>query len=89
MRARANILEQIRLLDAKVRSIARQNNVVRRLMSVPGIGVITALGFAATIDDPTRFKRSSSAEAYLGPTPRIYATNVVFAVTCIRQEASL
>ncbi|WP_424540363.1 transposase [Sinorhizobium medicae] len=34
-------------------------------MSVPGVGVITALGFAATIDDPTRFKRSSSAGAYL------------------------
>jgi transposase len=74
MRARANILEQIRHLEAKVRSLARQNNVVRRLMSVPGVGVITALGFAATIDDPTRFKRSSSAGAYLGLTPRIYAS---------------
>lgn len=74
VRARANILEQIRHLEAKVRLIARQNNVVRRLMSVPGVGVITALGFAATIDDPTRFKRSSSAGAYLGLTPRIYAS---------------
>ena len=74
MRARANILEQIRLLDAKDRSIARQNVVVRRLMSVPGVGVITALGFAATIDDPTRFKRSSSTGAYLGLTPRVYAS---------------
>ncbi|WP_234839163.1 transposase [Sinorhizobium medicae] len=43
-------------------------------MSVPGVGVITALGFAATIYDPTRFKRSSSAGAYLGLTPRIYAS---------------
>lgn len=74
MRARANILEQIRHLETKVRSIARQNNVVRRLMSVPGVGVITALGFVATIDDPGRFKRSSSAGAYLGLTPRIYAS---------------
>lgn len=74
MRARANILEQIRHLEATVRSLARQNKVVRRLMSVPGVGVITALGFAATIDDPTRFKRSSSAGAYLGLTPRIYAS---------------
>lgn len=39
MRAPANILEQIRHLEAKVRSLARQNNVVRRLMSVPGVGV--------------------------------------------------
>lgn len=74
MRARANILEQIRHLEAKIRSLARQNNIVRRLMSVPGGGVITALGFAATIDDPTRFKRSSSAGAHLGLTPRIYSS---------------
>lgn len=74
MQARAGILEQIRLLDGKVRAIARQNAVVRHLMTVPGVGVITALGFAATIDDPARFKRSSSAGAYLGLTPRIYAS---------------
>lgn len=74
MQARAGILEQIRLLDAKVRSAARQGTVVRRLMTVPGVGVITALGFVATIDDPARFRRSSSAGPYLGLTPRIYAS---------------
>lgn len=42
-RARAKILDQIRLLDAKVRSIARQNAVVRRLMSVPGVGDLAEL----------------------------------------------
>jgi transposase len=74
MQARAGILEQIRLLDGKVRSLARQDTVVRRLMTVPGVGVITALGFVATIDDPARFRRSSSAGPYLGLTPRIYAS---------------
>jgi transposase len=43
MRPHANILEQIHHLEVKVRS--RQNNVFRRLMSVPGVG------FVATIDD--------------------------------------
>ncbi len=43
-------------------------------MTVPGIGVVTALGFVATIDDPARFRRSASAGAYLGLTPRIYAS---------------
>jgi transposase len=74
MRARANILEQIRHLEAKIRSIARQNSVVRRRISVSGVAVITVLGLAATIDDPTRFKRLSSAGAYLGLTPRIYTS---------------
>jgi branched-subunit amino acid transport protein len=43
MRARANILEQIRHLEAKIRSIARQNSVVRRRISVSGVAVITVL----------------------------------------------
>lgn len=43
-------------------------------MTVPGVGIITALGFVATIDDPTRFRRSASAGAYLGLTPKIYAS---------------
>ena len=39
-------------------------------MTVPGIGPITALCFKATIDDPTRFKRSRSVGAYVGLTTR-------------------
>lgn len=74
MKARADILAQIRALDAKVRSTARGNATVRHLMTVPGVGVVTALGFVATINDPARFRRSSSAGAYLGLTPRIYAS---------------
>jgi hypothetical protein len=31
-------------------------------MTVPGVGPATALCFKATIDDPTRFKRSSRKE---------------------------
>ena len=39
-------------------------------MSVPGVGVIVALAYMAVIDDPARFKRSSSVGAYVGLTPR-------------------
>src|SRR5580692_12541620 len=37
---------------------------MRRFITVPGVGPITALCFLATIDDPTRFKRSRSVGAY-------------------------
>ena len=43
-------------------------------MTTPGIGPITALAFYATIDDPTRFQHSSSVGAYVGLTPRRYAS---------------
>jgi transposase len=41
---------------------------------MPGIGPITALCFKATIDDPTRFKRSRSVGAYVGLTTRRHAS---------------
>src|SRR6478672_3576610 len=45
-----------------------------RFMTMPGIGPITALCFKATIDDPTRFKRSRSVGAYVGLTTRRHAS---------------
>jgi transposase len=39
-------------------------------MTVPGVGVVTALTFRHTIDDPSRFRSASSVGAYLGLTPR-------------------
>jgi transposase len=50
---------------------------VRRFMTVPGIGPITALCFKATIDDPTRFKRSRSVGAYVGLTTRRHASGEI------------
>jgi transposase len=46
-------------------------------MTVPGVGPITALCFKATIDDPTRFKRSRSVGAYVGLTTRRHASGEV------------
>ncbi len=39
-------------------------------MTVPGVGPITALAFAAAIDDPSRFKKSRDVGAYLGLVPQ-------------------
>ncbi|MCC4300384.1 transposase, partial [Aurantimonas coralicida] len=49
---------------------ARSDEVVRRLMTVPGIGVVTALAYRHTIDDPSRFASAQTVGAYLGLTPR-------------------
>ena len=54
--------------------LARSVPQVRRFMTVPGVGPITALCFLATIDDPTRFKKSRSVGAYVGLTTRRYAS---------------
>jgi transposase len=40
------------------------------ILSVPGIGVLTALTFVLTIGDQTRFKRSRDVACYLGLQPK-------------------
>jgi transposase len=68
--ARKAIEQQVGDLDRKVLRLARHDVQVRRFMTVPGVGPITALCFKATVDDPTRFKRSRSVGAYVGLTTR-------------------
>lgn len=46
------VSEQIGVLDRLVVVKARQDEVVRRMMTVPGVGVITALAFVGAIGDP-------------------------------------
>ena len=68
----ATMLDQLAHLTKQVQDIVRQEAVCRRLMSVPGVGPITALAFRATIDRPDRFRRSRDVGAHLGLTPARY-----------------
>jgi Transposase IS116/IS110/IS902 family len=77
LEARKAIEQQIDDLDRKVLKLARHDAQVRRFMTTPGIGPITALCFKATIDDPTRFRRSRSVGAYVGLTTRRHASGEV------------
>jgi len=72
LNTREVIERQIADLDRKVIRLARDHAQVRRFMTVPGVGPITALCYLATIDDPTRFKKSRSVGAYAGLTTRRY-----------------
>jgi transposase len=69
--------EQIAVYDREINGRAKSDATVQRLMTVPGIGVVIALAYTAVIDDPTRFKHSSSVGAYLGLTPRRYQSGEV------------
>jgi transposase len=68
----ATMLDQLGRLTKQVLDVVRGEQVCRRLMSVPGVGPITALAFRATIDRPDRFRRSRDVGAHLGLTPARY-----------------
>lgn len=56
--------------DKRLQSVAEAEPVCRRLMTVPGVGPVTALAFRSAIDDPERFRYASDVGVYLGLTPR-------------------
>src|SRR5262249_40178254 len=51
-----------------VLSVVRDDEVCRRLMTVPGVGPVVALTYRATVDVPARFRKSKSVGAVFGLT---------------------
>src|SRR5207253_11416618 len=75
--ARDAILKAIVAINAHMKSLERSSAACRRLMTIPGVGRLIALAFAAAIDDPDRFRRSRDVGAYLGLVPRRYQSGEI------------
>src|SRR5215216_5029525 len=72
------ILEQIGSLTERISDYEKQLETIAKenyphetdlLRQVEGIGVLTALTFVLTLEDPSRFEKSRSVGAYLGLVP--------------------
>ena len=68
--ARRTVCTEAAELELRIGTLAKDSDVCRRLMTVPGVGPMTALAVVTAIDDPERFRRSASVGAYLGLTPK-------------------
>jgi len=60
--------EQIAVLHRRLLAVVRDDEVCRRLMTVPGVGPVVALTYRATVDVPARFRKSKSVGAAFGLT---------------------
>jgi transposase len=60
--------EQIGILHRRLLAIVRDDEVCRRLMTVPGVGPVVALTYRTTVDVPARFRKSKSVGAVFGLT---------------------
>ena len=75
--ARRAVLAEVERLDRVLLREARDNITCRRLMTVPGVGPITALAYQSTIEDPSRFGRGRDVGAYVGLVPRRHQSGEV------------
>lgn len=72
LRARDVLRAEVNTLHRQVLAIVRTDEVCRRLMTVPGVGALTALTFKTAVDDPARFTLSKAVGAHFGLTPKKY-----------------
>jgi transposase len=77
LRIRENMRAERKAFDRSFAALSRQDEVTRRLMTIPGVGPVTSLAFKATIDDTDRFITSKALGAHLGLTPRIYQSGEI------------
>jgi transposase len=66
--------EQIVILDREITQRAKEDLTARRLMTIPGIGPITATAILALAPPPETFRKGRDFAAWLGLTPRQRST---------------
>jgi len=64
--------EQLDILHRRLLAVVRNDDVCRRLMTIPGVGPVVALTYRVTVDVPARFKNSKAVGAAFGLTPARY-----------------
>ena len=71
------LCEQLGILHRRLLAIVRDDDVCRRLMTVPGVGPVVALTYRATVDVPARFRNSKAVGAVFGLTPAKYQSGEI------------
>jgi transposase len=69
--------EQLGILHHRLLAIVRNDDVCRRLMTVPGVGPVVALTYRATVDVPARFRKSKAVGAVFGLTCSKYQSGEI------------
>lgn len=70
-----NSLEnRINELDKSLRKMAKENDKTDRLMTIPGVGTLSALGLFAAVGDGKAFKNGRHMAAFLGLVPRQHSS---------------
>jgi transposase len=65
---RASLRQEFAGLERRVRQMAQDDPVCRRLMSMPGVGAVVALSYRSAVDDPSRFTSSKNVGPWVGIT---------------------
>lgn len=60
--------------DRELEHLAKASSTAQQLMSIPGVGAVTATAILASVGDARQFQNGRQFAAWLGLTPRQYTT---------------
>jgi len=61
---------RLKKLDKKIKIICRGNDACRRILTIPGVGELTATAIVAAVPNANEFKNGRHMSAWLGLVPR-------------------
>jgi transposase len=68
--------EHIAKTEQQLKALAKQTPVVERLLTIPGVGLLTATALVGIVGDITRFDSCRHFASYLGLTPREFSSGL-------------
>jgi transposase len=83
-----SVNDKIAEADTELNGLAKSDPVCRRLMTVPGVGPVTAVRYAAAVDQVGRFGRASALQSYLGLVPGESSSSEKRRITSITKAGS-
>lgn len=60
--------------DIQLAQISKESEVCRRLMTIPGVGVMSAIALVVTVGNGSDFKNGRHLSAFLGLVPRQHSS---------------
>lgn len=70
----AHLDERVSKLEDKLKTLSAQNEDCQRLLTIPGVGLLSASAMVAAIGDINVFKNGRELAAWLGLVPRQHST---------------
>jgi transposase len=68
------IEENVKKVEAQLKALSKQLPAIAHLLSIPGIGLLTATALVAFLGDVRRFPSGRHLASYLGLTPREFSS---------------
>ena len=66
--------KRVQKLDKQLEKMANKHEVCKRLLTIPGVGVLTASAVVATVSDISVFRNGREFASWTGLTPREHST---------------